>query len=205
MIEFLHIITVTRRILRRLGHRQQVERGVIALVQEDHAVDLLRHNIPAVHRARSSHQLSQDSIRGKDVALAFDRVLLQNGIFLAGDVVEQLVLAATQARCSTNSKTLIGVIELVDMTTGVQIVCGGRVGLELSKIGQVQFVHQLPVSLHSQRRIAVLTTITLAETSLATTSTEFVLLSTWKRAVVAVLGLGGLTLGCNSILTVTRK
>lgn len=169
MIVFVDLLRGDRGIGGGLGDCEQVEVRVIALVKENHAVDLLGNDVPAVHGTRGGHDLRKDGVGGEDVAQAVNGIFLEVGIFFRSDVVKQLVLAAAQLCGCLGCQALVHVVVLVDMTAGHQIGGGRVVGLELEQLSVIEFLQQLPFRINRQRRIAVLAAIlALAAETLAT-------------------------------------
>mmetsp|Transcript_12430 Transcript_12430/g.21062 ORF Transcript_12430/g.21062 Transcript_12430/m.21062 type:complete len:211 (-) Transcript_12430:230-862(-) len=165
---------------------QVVELRAVSLVKEQDATgQLLNDQIPRIDRACARHEMGQDRVRDKDIAISVNGKLLQNRIIRRGDGIELLRFVPLERHGRTSAQLVVGIVVLIQETTPKNVFFLGQAGRGrqvLGKFGQINFFHLVPVRLNSHRGLS----INAGTVVLVVVSTTSIVLSTASRTLGAL-------------------
>ena len=146
---------VQRRVGGVLVDRHHVQRGVVALVEEELVALAHDDDVPGVDGARGAHEHRQDAVRGEDGRLVLVRQLLDDGVGGRGDIVRGAVDGGELLLGALDGLLIIGAVVVVEEPIVVHIFALVGVEVQLGQAVEVDLLQQLPVRLDIDARVPV--------------------------------------------------
>ncbi len=122
-----------------------VERGVIALVQEDLVALPNDHDVPGVDGAGGAHEHREDAVGGEDGRLVLLGQLLDNGVRRSGDVVSGAVEGREFPLRRLDGRLVVGPVVVVKETVRVDVLALVRFQVQLAQTVEINLLQELPV------------------------------------------------------------
>ncbi len=146
---------VERRVGGVLVHGDHVQRGVIALVQEELVALAHDDDVPGRDGAGGAHEHGEDAVGREDGSLVLVGQLLDDGVRGGGDVVRGAVERGEFALVGLGGRLVVGPIVVVQETVGLDVLALVRLEIQFGKTVEINLLQQLPVGLDVDRRIPI--------------------------------------------------
>ena len=146
---------VERRVGGVLVDGDHVQRGVIALVQEELVALADNDDVPGVDGAGGAHEHGEDAVGREDGRLVLVGQLLDDGVRGGGDVVRGAVERGEFALVGLGGRPVVGPVVVVQEAVGLDVVALVRLEIQLGQTVEINLLQQLPVGLDVDRRIPI--------------------------------------------------